>query len=228
MSNQFKEMSDSRTWRILVSAATRALEGEGFAPKRVPGRGRSNIWEIEENGHQKRVSVRTTKDRWFAFPPLKKGTRWKTLDDVDVVVVAAVDDRDDPNSIEVYRFDAGEVRMRFDESYAARIQAGQTVNDNFGMWVNLDADDRGVPASVGAGLAAEHAPITTYPLEKLIAEIGFKTTEVLDDGDTAADAEASGQEPHTIAEVMDWARKRIATFAGVRMEAVKLDCRIET
>lgn len=39
---------------------------------------------------------------------------------------------------------------------------------------------------------------------------------------------AAAREPHRIAEVMDWARRRIATPSGVRMEAVKLDCRIET
>ena len=222
MSTQFSELSVSRTWNILVGAAIRALEGKGFEPDRVPGRGRSNVWKIVENGQRKRVSIRTTKDRWFAFPPLKKGTKWKTLDDVDVVIVAAVDDRDDPQNVEVYRFDAAEVRKRFDESYAARIQAGQTVKDNFGMWVNLDTDDRGLPASVGAGLAAKHAPIATFPLEDLVAENSVETAEV------AADGEASGRDPHTIAEVMDWARKRIATLSGVRMEAIKLDCRIET
>ena len=79
----------------------------------MPGRGRSNVWEVEENGRQRRVSIRTTKDRWFAFPPLQKGTKWKTLDDVDIVVVAAVDDRDDPRNVEVYRFDAEEIRRRF-------------------------------------------------------------------------------------------------------------------
>jgi hypothetical protein len=227
MPNQFDEMSDSRTWNILVAAATRALKGEGFVPERVPGRGRSNVWEIEENGQRKRISIRTTKDRWFAFQPLKKGTEWKTLDDVDIVIVAAVDDRDDPNAVEIYRFDAGEVRQRFDASYAARTQAGQTVKDNYGMWVNLDADDRGRPASVGAGLATQDTPIATYPLEELIAEDGAEATESLQ-GATAAAAEASGDQTHTIAEVMDWARRRIATLSGVRMEAVKLDCRIET
>ena len=38
------------------------------------------------------ASVRTTRDRWIAFPPLDGGTRWKTLDDVELVLVAAVDE----------------------------------------------------------------------------------------------------------------------------------------
>ena len=200
--------------------------GAGFAPKRVPGRGRSNIWEVEENGRHKRVSIRTTKDRWFAFPPLNKGTKWKTLDDVAIVIVAAVDDRDDPRNVEVYRFDAEVVRKRFDASYAARIDAGQTVQDNFGMWLNLDVDDRGLPASVGAGLATVYPPIATFPLEKLIAETAAEPAVVPADGEAVGTAATPA--PQTIADVIDWARKRIATLAGARVEAVKLDCRIES
>lgn len=226
MSEQFNELPSSRTWSLLVGAATRALEGAGLAPKRVPGRGRANIWEIGEDGRHKRVSIRTTRDRWIAFPPLEKGTKWKTLDDVDVVVVAAVDDRDDPRNVEVYRFDAAEVRRRFDASYAARIDAGQTVRDDFGMWLNLDEDDRGLAASVGAGLATVHPPITTFPLEGLTAEIPAEPAAVPEDRDTAGTP--ATREPQTIADVMDWARKRIATLSGVCVDAVKLDCRIET
>ena len=226
MSNRFNELPDSRTWNMLVGVATCALERAGLAPKRVPGRGRSNIWEVEENGRHKRVSIRTTKDRSFAFPPLKKGAKWKTLDDVDIVVVAAVDDRDDPRNVEVYRFDAEEVRRRFDASYAARIDAGQTVQDDFGMWLSLDKDDRGLPASVGAGLATAYPPITAFPLGELVAENAAEPAAVPDDGGTVGTP--ATWEPRTIAEVMDSARKRIATLSGVRIEAVKLDCRIET
>ena len=226
MKNQLNGSADSLAWSLLVGAATRALEGAGLAPKRVPGRGRANIWEVEENGRHKRVSIRTTKDRWIAFQPLEKGTKWKTLDDVDIVVVAAVDDRDDPRNVEVYRFDATEVRTRIDASYDARIGAGQTVRDDFGMWLNLDEDDRGLPASVGAGLATVYPPITAFPLEELTAEIPAEQAAVPEDRDTAGTP--ATREPQTIADVMDWARKRIATLSGVRMDAVRLDCRIET
>ena len=221
MTNQFNDMSDSRTWAVLVGAATRALTEAGFAPKRVPGRGRSNVWEVQEDGRHKRVSIRTTKDRWIAFPPLEKGTKWKTLDDVAIVIVAAVDDSEDPRNVEIYRFDAEEVRRRFDASYAARIDAQQTVRDGFGMWLNLDVDDRGRAASVGAGLAAAYPPIATFPLEALV-----EPTVVPEDSETVGTA--TMRPPQTIADVIDGARKHIATLAGVRMEAVKLDCRIES
>ena len=226
MAHQFNDMSDSRTWAILVGAATRALREAGFAPKRVPGRGRSNVWEVQENGRRKRVSIRTTKNRWFAFPPREKGTKWKTLDDVALVVVAAVDDRENPQNVKVYRFDAEEVRRRFKASYVARIAAGQTVRDGFGMWLSLDVGDQGRAACVGAGLAAAYPPIAIFPLAELIAETAVEPTVVPEDGDAVGTA--ATRPPQTIADVIDGARKHIAMLAGVPMEAVKLDCRIES
>ena len=229
METQSNEISvPTRT--VLVGAAKRALEEEGLTPSRIPGRGMSNTWRIEEDGCHKRVSIRTSRNRWFAFPPLEEGKKWKTLDDVDIVVVATVDDRDAPRDIEVYRFDASEVRKRFDASYAARTQARHIVKDNFGMWVNLDAEDRDVPTSVGAGLAAEHEPIAIYSILELMGGNGAETVAV-EAGKGVGNNDqndASNVEPTTISEVLERARKHIATLSGVRMEAVRLDCRLET
>ena len=234
MTNQFKELDNSRKWNMLVVAATRVLRDGGLAPKRVPGRGRSNTWEVEENGQRKRVSIRTTTDREFAFQPLEKGAKWKVLDDVDLVIVAAVDNRDDPRNVEVFRFDAEEVRKRFDASYAARIGAGQTVRDDFGMWLHLDEGRPGRPVSVGTGLATACPPIAIFPLEPVAPpEDGDAGAgEATDDGASEATgdgaSEATALEPHTVAEVLESARRHIATLAGVRREAVKLNCQIET
>lgn len=96
------------------------------------------------------------------------------------------------------------------------------------MWVNLDEDDRGLPASVGSGLAIAYPPIATFALEELIGAHGGEPAAVSDKVETVGASGATAEEPHTIAEVMDWARKRIATLSGVRAEAVKLDCKIET
>ena len=221
MTQKLNNMANPVSWPLLVNAATRALREAGYAPQRLPGRGRANVWAIEEEGQPKRVSIRTTRDRWFAFPPLDNGTKWKTLDDVDIVVVAAVDEPEDPNRIEVYRFNAKEVRKRFDASYAARIQAGRSEPDNFGMWVGLDVDGRGLPASVGSGLASEHAPIAVYSLDQLLAANRNEAS------DTAEDDEALEPSPDTVAEVMKRARERIAMLSGVNVEAVRLSCSIE-
>ena len=153
---------------ILVGAAKRALQEQGYNIKRIPGHRRSNMWDAEKDGKAERVSIRTTRNRWIVFEPLEGGTKWQTLNDVDTVVVAAVDDRDDPSSVEVYQFEADQVRKRFDDAYAARIEAGRTMRDNLGMWVNLDEGNRGNLTSAGSGLAAEHDPIEQYPLSELI------------------------------------------------------------
>ena len=214
MSNNFNEMSSSQQWSSLVGAATRALRQAGLPLKRVPARGRSNIWDVEEGGRTRRVSIRTTRDRWFAFPPQDKGSGWKTLDSADVVVVAAVDDYENPQRVEVYKFEADEVRRRFNASYAARIEAGQVVRDGFGMWLGLDEDDRGLPASVGAGLATAFPPIAIFPLDDSTAN--------------AEDEPPIPERSNSVGEVLKCARSQIATLSGVPMEAVRLDCRIVT
>lgn len=229
MANRFSELSDTETWQILVTAAKKGAEAEGYTLSRKPGRGRSNTWVVEQNGQEQTASIRTSKNRWIAFPPLRGGTRWKTLDDVEVVFVAVVDSRENPQNVEVYRFPADEVRRHFDAAYAARKKAGRKVKDNFGMWINLDADSRGVTNSVGSGLAAKHEPISVYPLSELMAAPGSLDEEP-DEEDVAAtttEEVVPARRPATIAEVINGARKRVAEIAGVRVEAVKLDLKIE-
>ncbi len=227
MENNESDMPNQIPWPVLVDAAKRGLEKEGYMLRRVPGRGRSNTWEAHRNGKVRRVSIRTTNDRWIAFPPMNGGSKWKTLDDVDLVAVAAVDDRDEPKAIEVYIFEAAEVRSRFVAAHAARTKAGFVVRDDFGMWVNLDEDHRRLPASVGSGLASEHQSIAVYPIEAVAAEdAGVEETDSEQAGGSDAVA-GKLAEPESMAAVMEWARRRIASLAGVRPEAVKLDLKIE-
>src|SRR6185295_10108864 len=119
--NQFAGLTSKAVWRLLCEAAKRAMEAGGYELNRVPGRGLSNLWLFERNGKRGSASVRTSRDRWFAFPPLNGGNRWKTLDDVDIVLVATVDDADNPEKIEVYIFDADNVRTRFPAAHQARL-----------------------------------------------------------------------------------------------------------
>jgi hypothetical protein len=224
MANTFADMKDAETWRILVGAAKMAAQDKGYRLKRVPGRGRSNVWLVERNGKELRASIRTSKDRWIAFPPLNGGKKWKTLDDVDVVFVAVVDQREDPRNIEVYELDAKEVRERFDAAYAARRKADQTIQDNFGMWVNLDVDTRGIPASTGSGIAEKYKPIAAYPLSALLKANGEADNDDVEEIDDATSGEKAA---NTIGQVMSNARKRISELAGVDLAAVKLDLKIE-
>jgi hypothetical protein len=222
MANLFDGLSETARWRLLVDAAKKALIAQGYALSRVPGRGLSNIWNVSKDGKTRKVAIRTTRDRWIAFQPLHGGTKWKTLDDVETVVVAAVDSKDDPENVEIYIFPADEVRYRFNAADTARANDRQASQDGYGMWVGLDRDDRGLAASVGSGIVEDYNRSAIYSI-----------TDLLDDH---ADDEVGGKEAEdeiveaglsTIGEVMAWTRDRIAQLSGVQVEAVKLDLKIE-
>lgn len=223
MVNRMEGLNETVKWHLMVEAAKRGAEAQGYTLARVPGRGLSNIWTITKNGKSQKAAIRTTRDRWFAFPPLADGTKWKTLSEVEVVIVAAVDSRAEPENVEVYIFPAEEVRARFDAAYAARTKAGHIQKNNFGMWVGLDTDDRGIAASVGSGIANKHKRVAIYAIVDLLVGNETKVAEQVEDG-AAGDTDAG---PSTIAEVMDWARQRVADIAGVSPQAVKLDLKVE-
>lgn len=226
--NRLKEMGESAAWRLMVGAAVEGAKEAGYALKRQPGRGLSNTWEVTKDGVTKIASVRTTRNRWFAFPPLDGGKRWKTLDDVELVLVSAVDDPQNPQNVDVYLFPAAVVRQRFDTSYTARIEAGHTVRDDYGMWVKLDEGDPSVPSQVGAGLADEYAAIAHFTIDELEAGVFGSTDKAAqEEMVTHDDRPAEASMPSTVAEVLAWARREIARLSGMPSDAIKLDLKME-
>jgi hypothetical protein len=215
--------------QLLVDAAKQGAEAAGYKLERIPGRGLSNVWNLEKNGRTQKAAIRTTRDRWIAFPPLDGGKKWKTLDRVELVVVATVDSKENPKNVEVYFFPAKDVRQRFDEALAARTNAGQVNKDNYGMWVALDPDARRIPLSEGSGIVTQYKPVAIYPIEPLVSAAKTAQTAPMEDVDEVASVEGLGQQADftTIAEVMAWTRERVAEIAGVRVEAVKLDLKLE-
>jgi hypothetical protein len=221
MAHLFDGHDETTKWRLMVGAAKTAISQAGYSMTKIPGRGLSNVWNLQKDGKTRPACIRTTRDRWVAFPPLEKATKWRTLDDVELVVVATVDSKDDPQKIQVYLFPADDVRKRFDASRASRIAAGQPPRDNFGMWVALDFDQRGVPASVGSGIIEKYKPIAVYSLQALLESSPSATLGV------TAEDERDEVQPRTVAEVMADARERVAHLLGVRPDAVKLDLKVE-
>ncbi|WP_420967904.1 hypothetical protein [Bradyrhizobium sp. B120] len=221
MVDRLKGLSETVKWHLMVQAAKRGAEAEGYTLDRVPGRGLSNIWNITKDGKTQKASIRTTRDRWFAFPPLENGAKWKTLDEVEVVIVAAVDDRDEPENVEVYIFPAAEVRKRFDAAFASRTGAGQTVRTNFGMWVSLDHDARNIPASAGSGIIDKYKAVAVFPIPDLLAGAEPAAAAALEEveADTVEDMGALDNDPPlTIAE----AKRRLALTFGVTPANIKI------
>jgi hypothetical protein len=128
-----------------------------------------------------------------------------------------------PRHIEIYEFLADDVRQQFKAAYAARTADGHTLPDNFGMWVSLDRDDRGIARSAGSGLADKHKPIAVYPIATLEADVSAEGAKL----DTGPNTNRDDRPPATIARIMEAAREQISMIAGVRPDAVKLDLRIE-
>lgn len=225
--NRLKEMGETVARRIMVGAAISAIEAQGYKLKRQPGRGLSAVYDAT-NGKDKRVlSIRTTRDRWFAFPSLKNASAWKTLDDSDLVSVAAVDDVENPHAVNVYLFPADEVRKRFNESRAARIANGHNVKDDWGMWVMLDKGDDNVTSQIGHSLAVDYPAIATYTLDELDGAAGAVKAEAA----AVVEEEVEEQEEtavalKTVADVLAFAQERIASLTGMPVESIKLDLKI--
>jgi hypothetical protein len=222
---KFKEFSQSERWAMLVEACKRALLAMGYAIEREPGRGLANMHQVMHNGKKKRLAIRTTQDRFIAFPPMKGGKVFKTLDEVDLVILAAVDNKEDPRRVDVYMFDRDEMRKRFVAAYEARAKAKQVPKDGFGMWINGDPDDRGIPASVGSGLLAIRSPVAQYNFEALLKPQASDATPATTIPEPEAALHLAGV---TIADVLRQARERIAAIAGVRAESVRIEVKFES
>ena len=214
MENKFKLLSNGERWKILVNKARHTVEGVGYEMQRVPGKGRSNVWELHKGNKKTIAAIRTTQDRYIAFLPLEE--KWKTLGDVDTVIVAAVDDIENPQNVEVYMFPADEVQKRFDEAYYARVKAGYKINEDVGMWVCLDPIDHDSLNGVGTGILRDHKPIAVLPLD--------------DPGGGASPAVTGDQswsnQCETISDIITAARRRIAQISGMPEQSIQLELRI--
>tara|TARA_R110000787_G_scaffold286435_1_gene404953 strand:- start:649 stop:1338 length:690 start_codon:yes stop_codon:yes gene_type:complete len=227
MANRLKEMGEGAGRRMMVNAAIKAVEQQGYALKRQPGRGLTAVYDAVKGSTKSVLSIRTTRDRWFAFPSLQNGKSWKTLDNCNLVTVAAVDSIDNPQAVNVYLFPAEEVRKRFDASYAARINAGHNVKNDWGMWVMLDKGDDSVTSQVGHSLAVDYPAIATFTLDELEAGI-----EAAPEAETIVESSADDEETepaialNTVAEVLAFAQERIAVLTGMPVEGIKLDLKM--
>ena len=154
----------TRIRRLLVDSCIQVLEREGWRVTKVSGFGNARIRRIARDGKSKLAAIRTTQDQWLAFPRAKDDTRWATLSDVDVVVVASVDPGD-PLFARIHMMDADELQGRFDRAYAARRAANHTIPRGRGVWIALYQNEASDPVTlVGAGAGIANPPIARVEL----------------------------------------------------------------
>jgi hypothetical protein len=155
----------------LFNAALRALREQGWTTSRVVGAGRSSVRRIAKDGRELLVSIKTTQDQYIGFVPADDGKNWETLDDVEMIIVASVDDSVPPRTALVHQFDAAEVRSRFDQTMKARRASGiKDKESGRGPWLPLYKKDPTKPRYAGGGLGLDFPPIARYALADLPAK----------------------------------------------------------
>ena len=214
MTKSEKKERKARIGRALSEAAVKALQSVGYEIEKRPQRGRGAIWTLKRDGAEQVAVLRTSQDRFIAFAPVGEG--WKPLDEVDVVVIAAVDDVDNPRNLEVYTMPADIVRETFKAAQAAKKSTGRAVTEGYGLWVPLDRHEKSNWQGFESLLLREgHEQLGTFPLD-----VGPVTQIV-----SAEPIPTSGS-TETIADVLADARTRIARLSGVPFEQVSLNLQL--
>jgi hypothetical protein len=209
--------------QLLRRTAITALEQRGNKVERVPGANKSSVRRITKNKVSNLVSIRTTQDTWIAFPRNKTNTGWATLEGVDYVVVASVNNPVDPSFIHVHFLDAKDVRARFDRAYAARLAANYAIPLNRGIWISLYDKESTDPVNrVGAGAGLDKSreiarvPLVLGTAIQTVAKAEADENE--QEGDHSDTAIEDEEAPLTINE----AKRRLASSLGVDISAISI------
>lgn len=219
MTNVSGTIEKKATRRGLFAFAVKALEDDGWKVSRVLRGGKASLRLITKGGKSHKVSIRTSQDTWIAFPRKSDGKGWVTLDDVDYVIAASVDDRHNPTQARVHMVPGDDARARFERAYDARKKAGHTLPVGRGIWLSLyDTDAKEPVGHVGAGMGIDYGTLAVLDLAKgglpVATELADEENDVADDDQDAVAVEA----PLTIAE----AKRRLATALGVPESAIKI------
>jgi hypothetical protein len=190
----------------LYDLALLALRELGYTVERVEGSRKSSVRRITKNGKSQIVTIRTSQDTWIAFPRNDDDTAWEPLSEVDVVVAASVDDKDDPKFACIHLIPAREMVERFDRARNAKKKAGHVIPEKRGVWLSLYKEEASEPVNlVGAGAGLKHPPIAKYELGAFHASVEKETAEL-------------SPERFTIAE----AKKKLAAFYDVPESAITI------
>ena len=226
MPKAYSELTEVERYRLAMGAAKKTFVGWGYELKKMPGRGQSATYVYIADGSRKKVAIKTSGNRWFAFSPLDGGKHWKTLDDVDQVLVVAVDTPKSPTAFHIYLFPVEEVREAFRRGLRGarrrRAQGGRQLRH-----VGLLGPDRLRSAHrrrrrARRGIQLEGPAFDCRPPR--FPKEGPAASS------PPSDAHAQLDPPETFAtigEVMAWARQRIANLAGVPVDAVNLGLSIQ-
>ena len=212
--------------RFLFKAGIQTLEQQGWVVERIQGTHKSSVRRISKGGQSFKVSIRTSQDTWYAFPRTRQNDSWRTLSEVDVVIVVSVDNGETPKFAKVHWLEARDVEQRFDRALGARTAAGRKIPAGRGMWVSLYREEATDPAVlVGAGAGRDEATVLAriaLPADIVDAEPDVRAADVREAPSVppgpAVSPKSDDESPLTIPE----AKRRLARFLGVDPSAIKI------
>ena len=202
--------------RALIASALEVLKRDGWNVGREASKVKGRVRRISKNGQTHLAAIRTSQDGWIAFPRNRRDTKWVTLNDVDVVVAAAIDPAQ-PKVAQVHMFDAKELRARFDRAYDARKKAGHSIPLGRGIWISLYHEESDDPVNrIGAGIGLANPPIARVPLPE--SDASGASRAPVPPYSAEAVAAQNEFEPLTIAQ----AKVRLARTLGVDPTNIKI------
>ena len=211
----YDDISWAEARKKMTNCAVAALKAGGYQVERIPERGRSSNWNYIHDETKGKLCIRTSNDRWFAF--MNENGGWKTLDDMDKVVVVAVNDRDNPTHFQTYLFPADEVRKNFNKSRSARIEKGMTVREGYGMWIGLNESLEEGPVYVGSGLAEKYPAIAT--------DLIFEEKDEHENENMTL--ETSNLSLDSVPDIIENAKSLISKKMGISKDQISLDLKFD-
>ena len=202
MSNIFRTPEKLGMSKFLQSVALEALEEEGWSVAKSKKHGRRRVFVISRGNEEYLACVKTSQDAWFAFM-LNEQHSWDTLQDVDKVIVASVEKKENPSKVNVHLMDAEVVRERFDQE----IKPDSKPNHQ-GSWISL----------YGRGELGEQFPaIYTKPVP------AFGTNDSDDmDLDSAGKKQQAESKSETMDAVILEAKNIVANALGVETSSINI------
>lgn len=167
MGDIFKAREKIERKKRLFEIGIETLQVQGYVVEKVRGSGKASMRRITKGRESIKVSIRTSQDCWLSFPRLPETGDWRTLSEVDLVVVVSVNDKDKPTHGVVHFLDQADVLARFNRAYEARLAAGRTDPGEHGVWISLYEEESKDPVSlVGAGAARGKLEIARVPIAR--------------------------------------------------------------
>lgn len=210
MSNIFKSPEKVANRKFLWDEIFSFLDTEGWSYEKASGFGKKRIYRISRSGETYLVSAKTTQDTWFAYLPIDNGSSWQTLEDVDVVLVASVDNKENPREARVHWIPADRVSACLSASLAEALKrSNKAAHPTQGHWISLYEQADKV---TGAGLGIEFPAKRTQPMP--IMQNNEKPDEISNANDGAKKSPKQAIED---------AKKMVAEALGVDASAIKIN-----